>query len=489
MRSKDDLFHLIKAMSKSEKRYFVLDAKKAGGEASRYHALFDALNDLEKYDEKADAWLKKKFPKNLSADKAYLYESILRSMRDYRSPSSKAAQVKERLMDARYLHERGLYEQSTDRIMEAKSMAKELQDEFALLEINKEEHLSLFDRKALAQLEHIEVLNSERKANLEAIQEEMKYHDLYYRLGLEILKESSLKDEQSIQSLKERLPIHLMNSENRPISSKAIHRYYLCKAVYHNLLGELEQVQHYYLEAAKWWDNYPIVKEEEFHRYIINVLNLVNTSFKMEKYIPVAYEWIEKLKNEEPSQIYHNQKMIFRTLSISNLLHLLNRNDFQKAHKLLPEILDGLKKFGLEKSIALMGNIVTVYFLVKDYQNCIKCADYIDQNLKESGREDIKRIIKIYKIISLYESGNIDKVESESRSVQRLFKSKGLKKERFEEMVLNVYLRKVFTLPVSEVKSALFEFKNYLQMAKHSPQTENTLGIDELLIWINHKVK
>ncbi|MEZ4953596.1 MAG: hypothetical protein R2825_08470 [Saprospiraceae bacterium] len=190
MRNKEDLFNLIKAMSKSEKRYFVLDAKKSGRSASRYLTLFETLGKMEEFDEEK---LKKKFPQNLPSDKAYLYEAILRSMRDYRSASSKAAQVKERLMDARFLYERGLYDQSTGRIAEAKVMAKELEDHFTLLEINKEEQVSLFDRRARVTLEHLEKLNKERWQALTSIEEEMKYHELYYRLGLRSVSGVSFK--------------------------------------------------------------------------------------------------------------------------------------------------------------------------------------------------------------------------------------------------------------------------------------------------------
>ena len=95
MRGKDDLFHLIKAMSKSEKRYFTLDAKKSGKEGAKYLSLFQMINGMDEYNE---AKLKTKIKKNLSSDKGYLYEAILRSMRDYRSAKSRAAQIKERII-------------------------------------------------------------------------------------------------------------------------------------------------------------------------------------------------------------------------------------------------------------------------------------------------------------------------------------------------------------------------------------------------------
>ncbi|MBK9492250.1 MAG: hypothetical protein IPO07_28270 [Haliscomenobacter sp.] len=47
---------------------------------------------MEEYDE---AKLRDRFGKNLPSDKSYLYDAILRSMRDYRSANSRSARIKE----------------------------------------------------------------------------------------------------------------------------------------------------------------------------------------------------------------------------------------------------------------------------------------------------------------------------------------------------------------------------------------------------------
>jgi hypothetical protein len=487
MRSKEDLFQLVQAMSKSEKRYFVLDAKKSGRTDSRYLNLFDAINDMEDYDEEP---LKKRFAANLSSDKAYLYEAILRSMRDYRSQSSKAAQVKERLMDARYLYERGLYDQSTERISDAKSMAAELEDQFTLLEINREEQVSLFDRRAKVQLEHIEKLNEERERTLRAIDEELKYLDLYYRLLLEAYKDFN-PDEQKDIVLKKKLSIELLEELHFPNAPQAQRRYYQCQYVYYNMLGDLTKEYSYSKKAVEWWDNHPVLKEEEFHRYVNNVSNLVNTCYKMESKINEAHSWFERLKNEKSGNSLHNQAVIFRYIALSKLLYHLNKNEFKEASLLLPEIIDGINKFGLKKNLVLVlaANIVTVYFLVGEYANCIKWVDNITKSMKSSGRLDIHRIARIYKVISLYELDDFEKLELEFRAANRYFKLNKTEKEAIEEVVLNVHLRNIFDAPISEFKHAILNLINYLSEIKSMPHKEGVLGVDELLIWANSKIK
>ncbi len=485
MRSKEDLFHLVQAMSKSEKRYFVLDAKKSGRTDSRYLALFDAINDMEEYDEEP---LKQRFAANLSSDKAYLYEAILRSMRDYRSQSSKAAQVKERLMDARFLYERGLYDQSTERISEAKAMASELEDQFTLLEINREEQVSLFDRRAKVQLEHIEKLNEERERTLKAIDEELRYLDLYYRLLLEVYKDFKSNDERRIETLKKRLPLELLEEDSRPVCAQAVRRFYQCNMVLYNLLGDMDKVQEYSRKAVDWWEAVPNLKEEEFYRYVNNVSNLVTTCYKIDGNASEAHQWQERLKNEKTGSSLHNQKVIFKYLSISKLLYHLNKSEFKEASLMLPDIIDGMNKFGLRKNITLSGNIATVYFIVGDYTNCIKWCDHIIKFIKTPDRLDIQRIMRIYKAISLFELDDYEKLDLEVRAANRFYKANEIGQISIEETVLNIYLKQIFNTPISEFKQSVRNLRYYLLEIKERPNTENLLGLDELLIWIDKKI-
>ena len=133
MRAKDHLYHLIKSLSKSEKRYFTIEAQKSGRKHSRYLELFRFIDKQDSYNEQA---VKEKFGKQLRDDKGRLYEAILRAMRDYQSRKSYKTRIKELLTDAKILFERKLYEQCENRLQEAKTLALELQDHLAVLEIN-----------------------------------------------------------------------------------------------------------------------------------------------------------------------------------------------------------------------------------------------------------------------------------------------------------------------------------------------------------------
>lgn len=476
MKNRDALYQLIQSMSRTEKRYFVLDARKSGRLSSKYLKLFDILNGMDHYNE---ARLKKHFPKNLSTDKAYLYEAILRSMRNYMSASSKAIQVKEKLMDARYLYERGLYEQSSRRLEAARVLATELEDQFSLLEVNKEIYATLFDSRAAVLPEHLEQLQQEKAGIVNAIDEELKYLDLYYQLLLEVFRDFKLQDPARLSELENRLPLHLLLPQNQPRSAQALRRFYQCNAVYHHLKGDMEKVYHYSLKAVQWWDDHPTIKKEEFHRYIINVSNLVNTMYKT-RHAPKAVQWLDKLKSDKSSNTYHNERVIFLKLSIGNLLYLLNTHQFEAAHKTLPEIIEKMNKFGLKKSIVLSGNIATVNFLVGDYEACLEWTAHILNEIKTGSRQDIQRIIRLYRLIAFWELGEIDLLDAGVRSTQRYFSTCQIPEDAFECQLLR-RLKALFRAPVYEVKKQFEDLHNYLlEVLQQQP---STLGVEELIIW------
>lgn len=476
MKNRDALFQLIRSMSRTEKRYFVLDARKSGRVASKYLKLFDLISSMENYNEEK---LKKHYNRNLSTDKAYLYEAILRSMRTYMSASSKAIQVKEKLMDARYLYERGLYDQSSRRLQAAKALATELEDQFSLLEVNKEIYATLFDSKTAVLPEHLEHLQQEKTEIVKAIDEELKYLDLYYQLLLEVFRDFKWPDPKRLSELEHRLPLYLLKPEHQPRSAQALRRYYLCNAVYHHLKGDLDKVYHYSLKAVQWWDDHPTLKSEEFHRYIINVSNLVNTMYKTHR-APQAAQWLSKLKSEKSSKSYHNERVIFLKLSIGNLLYLLNGHQFEAAKDALPEIIEKMNKFGLRKSIVLAGNIATVNFLVGDFAGCLEWTNHIIKNIKTGSRQDIHRIVRLYRLISLFELGEIDQLDAGLRSTQRFYENMQLPSSAFESQVLR-RLKQVFRAPVCEAKEKMKVLQSYLK--EELQKSSSTLGAEELLLW------
>ncbi len=121
---KDNLFVLVKSLSKSEKRQFKLYVGRLGvNEDSKFLTLFNILEKLSVYDE--SAILKKGIVKKeqLSNLKAHLYKQILISLRLNPSHQNIRIQIREQLDFATILYHKGLYKQSLKILDKAKNLA------------------------------------------------------------------------------------------------------------------------------------------------------------------------------------------------------------------------------------------------------------------------------------------------------------------------------------------------------------------------------
>ncbi len=82
----DKTFRLIKSMNRNEKRYLKLFASITEGEKN-YLLIFDEMDKQEVYDEKKirEKFRGKKFISNLAAEKKYLFQFILKALKNYHS--------------------------------------------------------------------------------------------------------------------------------------------------------------------------------------------------------------------------------------------------------------------------------------------------------------------------------------------------------------------------------------------------------------------
>src|SRR5687767_10451594 len=118
----DTLLQLIKSLEKSEKRHFKLYIKRSSGKENlKIVRLFDAMDKLQDYDEKA---LLKKLPDitkpQLYNLKNHLYKQLLASLRLLKTTDNSDLKLNELLDNARLLYNKGLKLQSLHILDKAK---------------------------------------------------------------------------------------------------------------------------------------------------------------------------------------------------------------------------------------------------------------------------------------------------------------------------------------------------------------------------------
>ena len=132
------LYQLVKSLDRSEKRYFRLFCQHSSGKA-HYQVLFDALAKQKKYDEKAlrAQFAQEKFFKNFHLTKRYLYDLILKALRNYHATISAKANLQDQLRNVEILYQRGLFAQCEPILHSIESKALHFQLPYILLDLYK----------------------------------------------------------------------------------------------------------------------------------------------------------------------------------------------------------------------------------------------------------------------------------------------------------------------------------------------------------------
>ena len=124
---KTDLHQLIHSLTKSEKRYFSLFAKRhvIAGE-NKYIKLFNEIEKQRTYNEiKVKALLNEKTYANLSVEKGYLKELILKSLKHFHEKNFIDSILYDRLIQIEILYEKGLFEMGYELINKSIKLAEQ----------------------------------------------------------------------------------------------------------------------------------------------------------------------------------------------------------------------------------------------------------------------------------------------------------------------------------------------------------------------------
>ncbi|HQV77405.1 MAG TPA: hypothetical protein PLJ42_03460 [Chitinophagales bacterium] len=255
MSKKDHLFELIQSLDKSEKRYFKL-AFSDQVKDKKYIKLFDVLERTEIYDEKKikyqikDAYLEKHYAET----KYYLYQQILKVLKEYRTQHSIDNILLDKLQNIEILIQKALFDQAIKELTKAKKMAYEYERfEFVLLLITYQNKIIVSTR-----------LQGFNEARLDEFWVE---------------KKSGIKNFIDTQTARHKV-LQLMESKNRIGYIKTKED----KQFYNNIKNEIEQLlqqancsiaKMYAIESLIFYYNH--IDEKKMQNYYCRELILLHT--------------------------------------------------------------------------------------------------------------------------------------------------------------------------------------------------------------------
>ena len=497
MNVSDDLFQLIKSMSKSEKRFFKLMSSLQTGEKN-YIRLFDTIELQETYNEAEirKAFKKETFIKHLPSEKNHLHKLIMKSLRAYYANISLSAQIKEQINDIDILFNKALYQQCRKALEKVKKQAYHFEKFFFILEIINLEK-KLIDMEVHFGLMNIDLNDLLEKENNVISQSENfgKYQVVFSKLNYLVRQNMIPRSAQEKLFIENILNESLMKDESQALSISAKIVYHHIKGLYYaNNAKTTDKTLYHFTNLVKLMDENPHLIKEMPKRYLSAINNSIFCNLSKNNY-EICFNIIDKMRSLLTLQEFSSIDLQLKIFTSSYNAELLVYNDlgeFHKAVKLIQPIAAGLKKYdgkiNKEEVVIFYYNISAVCFGNADYHKALAWNNKILNESVNELRQDLYSFSRLMNLIIHYELGNIQLIEYAIRSTFRFYANKK-KTYKFEAVVLN-FVKQIIKVKKGTSPEPVFKaFKSELEEVMQDEFEKVALQYFDFISWAESKIE
>ncbi len=489
----DNLFDLIKSLSKAEKRNFKLYANRQNGNhEAKFIQLFDAMDSLLEYDE---AKIMKRCPVTklqLSNMKAHLYNQILVSLRLLNVQHNSILQIREQMDFARILYDKGLYKQSLKELDKAKTMALEYNQYTLALDAIEFQNVieSLYLNRSMA--DNVEftrqakaLCNNVANCNeLSAIS--LHLYSLYQQLGY-------VRSEKDLNLINQYFSVKLNQYRDSNLSFSEKFYYYQSMVWYNYILHNFRNCYRY---ARKWLDLFetnPNMKELMYDNYIYGFSKLLDGIFLMNNHKRmVAALNMFQFERLNADKYNRNVKLIADTIYYYNKINLYcMEGNFDQGIQIIPTIeqfiTENYNNLELHKRMLFHYKIACLYFGSRQYDLCIEQLRKINETKDPRIRRDLQCFARILTLISHYELGLDHNIGYQIKSLYSfLVRMNDLHTAQNE--ILG-FIRRMTTINENEFKSELIKLYNRLKNLESHPYERRIFFYLDIISWLESKIE
>jgi hypothetical protein len=490
----DDLFQLIKSLTRTEKRYFkVFASQHVIGNENNYIKLFDAIEKQHEYNEGdiKKIFKDENFIKHLPPQKVYLYNLILKSLELYHS--SIESDLRSAVNQVKILYDKGLYAQCEKRIARVKKSAERYEKFPILFDLLRwEGQLAYAHNYAGKSVEDVEKIYDKLSGYLNTYAVVISCVAFGAKVEIARKKMGTLRTEEE----KEKYNILIKKSlelEEKKITS------FEGKAYYYQAMFADSFFRKKLTKAPTFLEKALVMMEENPHRvedyprfYVITLQNLIVLKRNLKKYdevLPLIKKMKElnfkdrSLKEEYISQADHMEIVFYiATGEFEEALKVVKRMEKEKFH------LEVFRK-NREHEINLYYNTALVYFGVNDYAACNKMLNKIILNESWDIRSDLHCFARIIALISNYERKRTDLIEYSFKSTYKfLLNRKGIYK--LERILLEYIRTKLQKAESRKQQTDVFKsLKMELELLEKDPDEKRALSYFQFIPWLDSKIE
>ena len=489
MKASDDLFQLIKSLTKNEKRYFRMFAALQKGNKT-YLTLFNEISRQKVYDETLlkEKFSGEKFITQLSFTKNYLYKLISKSLISYYSESIPDQRISELIIRAKILFNKALFTQYFKTIDRARVLAEKYERFGYLIEIldmariivKKEEIRKNLNRKIYDDAETI----LGKSGNL------FEYSSILnkvLRITRTLGKSRDLKGERELKTI---LKLPLMKNISMAKSERAKEMFYLIMELVHQSDSNELLLINYAEKRLKIINENPVPFEGHIINYKKDVLyKLLMTAAEKGNYkdIEIYFNEFQNTSGPENSSEEINNFSFYAELTLNKIIKSESGRTPDKLISYIETRLENYKnKIDIEIELTLKFAIIKLFAMQGKYESALPRINNLLNHPQLNIKSEFECYLRLINLIVHFELGNFDLLEYLLKSTYRyLYKRKKLYK--LEILILNFIRRIPLMNTPDSVKMNFAILKKEMQKLKQDPYEKNAFEYFDFLRWVDSK--
>lgn len=491
---KDNLFLLIKTLTKSEKRQFKLYVGRLGVNSdSKFLNLFNLLDKTKVYNETTilKSGIVKK--QQLANVKAHLYKQILISLKLNPSHQNVRSQIREQLDFASILYHKGLYKQSLKILDKAKEVAMVNEEKnlaFEIVELEKIIESQYITRSINSRADELAIQARDLSA-LNVIAS--KLSNLSLQLYSIILKTGYVKNENEAKEVTKYFNDRLPNLKNKTLGFREKLWYYKALLWYNFLLQDFLNCYRY---ALKWVD---LFYQNPKMINVNPVFFLKGNNYLLEAlfFIGNQPKFVEKLSHFK--SVVNDTKFI-KDENVSALIflytnfHSINKHfidgSFNEGLHLIPLIENDLVTFedriDPHHKMVFYYKFASLHFGAGNNKECIAYLNKIISNKTLSMREDLLCFSRVLNLVAHYEAGLDYHLETLLRSTYKFLIKMNDLHDVQKEMIK--FIRGLQDIYPHDLKNAFKDLHKRLKVYEDHPFERRAFLYLDIISWLESKI-
>lgn len=492
----DDLFKLIKSLTKSEKRTFRLFAEriKSSGELL-YMKLFDLMDKQKKLDE---ASLRTKLgnlsPIKYSNAKRHLYEQILTSLRMLNKSKRSNIQIREYIDFVYILYGKGFQLQALKVLQKAKKLAIDHHHDFNLITILELEKLIHSRHITRSETRPIQALTEESSEKIDTLNNRVKLSNLKMLLHRFYIINGHVKNEKEAKEIHQFFTEKLPPIKHETLGQMEKVLLYQSHVWYYYILNDFENCYEYALKWVQIFQEYDELQTRDINLYLRGYHYLLTCSYNLKKHKLFAtyHGELESFRKTNYLRFNRNTQVLSFLYTHSGRLnlHFLNGN-FKEGVKSIKTTLARLDRYkdSLDKHKVMIFyyKIAWMYLGNGEPDKAIKYLNYIFDMTNVSLRTDIQAYARLMFLMVHYDLENYNLLPSLIRNYQSFFTKKNLD-NKVQSCFLQ-FFKEIIKAPILDRKKIKKKFLTKLEALETNQYEQRAFLYLDSIAWLDAKIE